>query len=115
MFVLEVRVRSVLLLSMALVWLLPAPAAAATGVLPVASSGFSFQYGDSASSLRPDDVAERPYHDPKAARFRALRAGRGLTAATIGIQGFQVVFSIMARALSFPVGPWAAGDSMVIE
>ncbi len=101
--------RSVLLLSIAIAWLLPAPAAATTGVLPVASSVFSFQYEDSASSLRPADDAV------KAARFRALRAGRGLTAATIGIQGFQVVFSIMARALSFPVGPWAAGDSMVIE
>jgi hypothetical protein len=49
------------------------------------------------------------------AAFRSRRVGRGLVGFALGIQAFQITFAIVMRAFAGPIGPWAAGDSLVIE
>jgi len=51
----------------------------------------------------------------EAEHFRTLRRGRAQVGFAVGMQSFQVLFAILARALADPLGPWAPGDSMGIE
>lgn len=47
--------------------------------------------------------------------LRARRIGRGLVGFAVGLQGFQLTFAILMRALADPIGPWAPGDSLFVE
>jgi len=49
------------------------------------------------------------------AAFRSRRVGRGLVGFALGIQAFQFTFAIVMRAFADPIGPWAAGDSLLVE
>lgn len=74
-------------------------------VVPGSAAGFSLNPLRSEMSDEAVDLAV----------LRDRRIGRGLVGFAVGIQAFQFTFAILARALSDPIGPWAAGDSLMVE
>ena|GEM_PF-4400472 len=78
---------------------------ASATVAPGSAAGFSL------TPLRSDMSDEAV----DLAVLRDRRIGRGLVGFAVGVQAFQFTFAILARALSDPIGPWAAGDSLMVE